>query len=153
MVLAVLGVIVGVLALGVSIWSVMSSRKTANVQAELQQRLLALEISREQTRARQAQSAQVRAAIKKTGARDWRLFVVNEGAVTARNVKVELDGAPLLTHTLVPRGQDELTKLGPGASVRYLLAPAMQKPMSVEARITWDDDSGETRFWESQLNL
>jgi hypothetical protein len=115
MVLAILGVVVGVLALGVSIWSVVSSRRTANRQAELQQRLLALEIGREEDRVRQAKSAKVRAAIQKTD-RDWRLLVMNEGEVTARNVKLELDGGPLLAHTLVPRGQDEVTKLGPGAS-------------------------------------
>lgn len=47
-----------------------------------------------------------------------------------------------MAHTLVPRGQQEVTMLGPGAHVRYLLAPAMGKPMTVLARVTWDDDSG-----------
>jgi hypothetical protein len=152
MVLAILGVVVAALALGVSIWSVVSSRRTANLQNELQQRLLALEIAREEERVRQAKSANLRAMIQKTG-RDWRLLVTNEGEVTARNVKVELDGGPLLVHTLVPRGQDEVTKLGPGAQARYLLAPTMGSPMRVDARVTWDDDSGEGRSWESQLNL
>ena len=101
----------------VSIWSVVSARRTANLQAELQQRL---EISREEDRVRQAKGAKLRAFIQKTG-RDWRLFVMNEGEVTARNVKLELDGGPLLAHTLVPRGQEEVTKLGPGAHARYLL--------------------------------
>jgi hypothetical protein len=75
------------------------------------------------------------------------------GTLRARNVKLELDGGPLLAHTLVPRGQEEVTKLGPGAHARYVLAPAMGKPMTVEARVTWDDDSGEGHSWESQLNL
>ena len=152
MVLGVLGFVIGVIALVVSIWSVVSARRTANVQNSLQERLLALETAREQDRVRQARSAQVRAVIQKTG-RDWRLIVVNDGPVVARNVKVELDDGPLLTHTLVPQGQDEVTKLGPGAQARYLLAPAMGKPMTVEVRITWDDDSAEARAWESQLNL
>ena len=68
------------------------------------------------------------------------------------NEGVELDGGPLLAHTLVPRGQDEVTKLG-RARVRYLLAPAMGKPMTVEARVMWSDDSGDGRAWESQLSL
>jgi hypothetical protein len=29
----------------------------------------------------------------------------------------------------------------------------MGKPMTVEARMTWDDDSGDGRAWESQLSL
>ena len=50
-------------------------------------------------------------------------MVMNYGPATARNVRVELNGGPLLSHTLVPRGQDEVTKLGPGAHARYLLTP------------------------------
>jgi hypothetical protein len=53
----------------------------------------------------------------------------------------------------VPRGQQELTKLGPGASARYLLAPTMGSAMNVDVRVTWDDDSGDGRSWESQQNL
>ena len=73
--------------------------------------------------------------------------------MVARNVRVELDGGPVLTHTFVPREQDEVTKLEPGAQARYLLAPAMGKPIVVDARVTWDDDSGDARLWESQLTL
>jgi hypothetical protein len=98
MIATIVGVVVAALALGVSIWSVVSTRRMAQRQTDLQERLLALEQDREQARARQAQSASVRAAIQKTG-RDWRLLVVNEGQATARNVKVELDGGPLLVHT------------------------------------------------------
>lgn len=152
MILGILSVVVAALALGVSIWSVVTMRRMAQRQTELQERLLALETSREDARSRQTQRANVRAAIQKTG-RDWRLIVLNEGPATARSLRVELDGGPLLAHTLVPRGQDEVTKLGPGASARYLLAPTMGSPMKVDARVTWADDSGDGRSWESQLSL
>ena len=66
---------------------------------------------------------------------------------------MELDGGPPMEHTLAPRGQDEVTMLGPGAHARYVLAPAMGKPMTVLARVTWDDDSGNGGVWESQLSL
>ena len=94
----------------------------------------------------------MRTAIQKSG-RDWRLIVVNDGPATARNVRVELDGGTLMAHTLVPRGQQEVTMLGPGVPARYLLAPAQGKPMVVNARIVWDDESGNGRSWESQLSL
>ena len=152
MILAILGVVVAALALGVSIWSVVTTRRMTERQTELQERLLALETARDEARARQTQCASVRAGIQKTG-RDWRLIVLNEGQATARNLKVELDDGPLLAHRLVPRGQEEVTKLGPGASARYLLAPTMGSPMTVDARVTWDDDSGAGRSWESQLSL
>ena len=150
--LSVLGFVTGLIALFVSIWSVLSARRTANIQNSLQERLLALETAREQDRQREARSAQVRAEVHRTG-RDWRLIILNEGSATARNVAIQLDGAPLMVHTLIPQGQEEVRMLGPGGSARYLLAPAMGKPMTVEARITWDDDSGEIRSWESQLSL
>jgi hypothetical protein len=152
MILGILGLAVGALALAVSVWSVVSSRRTASRQNELQQRLLTLEMGREETRTRQARSANVRAAIQNEG-QDWRLIVTNEGPAAARNVHVELDGGPLLAHALVPRGQDEVTRLGPGADARYLLAPAMGSPMTVDARVTWKDDSADERSWESQLTL
>jgi len=50
----------------------------ADRQTELQQRLLALEMAREETRARHARSANVRATVQKT-AQNWRLIIVNEG--------------------------------------------------------------------------
>jgi hypothetical protein len=54
--------VVGVLALIVSIWSAMSSRRIASRQNELQERMLALETAREEDRVREAQTAKVRAA-------------------------------------------------------------------------------------------
>ena len=152
MILGVFGIVIAALALGVSIWSVVSTRRTAQRQTELQERLLALETARDEARARQTQHASVRAAIQKTG-RDWRLIVLNEGPAPARNVRVELDGGPLMAHMLVPRGQDEVTLLGPGAHSRYLLAPAMGKPVTIHALVTWDDYSGNGCSWESQLSL
>jgi hypothetical protein len=79
--------------------------------------------------------------------------VLNEWQATARILKVELDDGPLLAHPLILRGQEEVTKLGSSASARYLLAPTMGSTMKVDARVTWDDDSGDRRSWESQLKL
>ena len=152
MVIGILGVVVAALALGVSIWSVVTTRLMAQRQTELQGRLLALEAARAEAQARETLRASVRAAIQKVGS-DWRLIVLNEGQATARKVMVELDGGPLLAHALVPRGQDEVTKLGPGTSARYLLAPTMGSPMKVNACVTWADDSGGERSWESELTL
>jgi hypothetical protein len=124
----------------------------ARRQTDIQERLLALETARDEAHSRHTQRANVRGAIQKSG-RDWRLIITNDGPAMARNIRVELDGGPMLAHTLVPRNQNEVTKLAPGVNARYLLAPAMGKPMTVEVRVTWDDDSGTGRSWESQLSL
>ncbi len=148
----VLGIVVAALALSASMWSVVSARRMSRHQAELQERLGALETARDEEHVRQSQRASVRATIRKVG-RDWRLIVLNEGPATAQDVKVELDGGPLFAHTLVPRGQGLVTTLRPGAYARYLLKPTMGRPMKVDACVTWNDASNQRRSWKSQLSM
>jgi hypothetical protein len=143
---------VAVLALGVSILSAVSSRNTAKRQNELQEQLLGLERNRDATRTREGRRANVRAAVQNAGG-DCRLIVMNEGPATAQNVRVELDSVPLFQHDLAVLGEQEVTLLGSGAYARYLLAPSLGSAPTVHARITWDDDSGEARSWESELTL
>lgn len=110
------------------------------------ERLLALEKERDEQNRLKARSAQVRAEISHFG-RDHHLVVVNDGAVTARNVTVLLDGHPMMQNRLVLRGQTEIKKLGPGVDVGYLLAVMMGSPDLLDVRITWEDDTGEPRSW------
>lgn len=152
------------LAVVVSVAAILASRQTANRQNALHERMVALEDARERDRLRQARSAEVRASIQRD-APHWRearlagkgpqywLVVRNDGSVTARNVRVLLDGRPVLEHPLVPRGENDITDLGPGADFRYVLAVTLGSARVLDARIEWQDDSDETRTWESQLKL
>lgn len=142
-----------VLAVVVSVWSVVSARRTAARQHDLQERLVALETTREADRVREARSAQVRAGNIEMGPGDYRLVVHNDGPATARNVKVLLDGAPALQHRLVVGNEEEISKLGPGVSINDILAVTMGAQRTLDARITWDDDTGEMRDWESELKV
>jgi hypothetical protein len=149
---AVVGLCIGVISLIMSAMSLISNRRMAERQSRLQERLIALESGRDQERQRQSRLANLRAAIERT-TEGWYLSVLNEGPASARNVAVQLDGVPLARHALFFTGQSEITKLGPRAYARYPLAVALQSQQTVDARITWDDDSSEPRSWESQLTL
>jgi hypothetical protein len=121
-------------------------------QNALQKRMLALENAREAERVKQARSAHVTASVL------WRrqerlLRIRNEGSATARNVRVLLDENPILEHGLITGGDEEVTVLGPGAEVAFILAIAQGDPGVVHVRIEWSDDSGDGRLWESQLKV
>lgn len=152
------------LAVLVSIVAIFFAWRTASRQNALQERMVTLEDARERDRLRQARSAEVRASIQREtphwrearlagkGQQYW-LVVRNDGSVTARNVDVLLDGRPALEHPLVPRGENDITDLGPGADFRYILAVTLGSARVLNARVEWQDDSGESRTWESQLKV
>lgn len=152
------------LAVLVSIAAIFFAWRTASRQNALHERMVALEDARERDRLRQARSAQMRASIHREsphwrearlagkGLQYW-LVVRNDGSVTARDVRVLLDGRPVLEHPLVPRGENEITDLGPGAEFRYILAVTLGSARVLNARIEWRDGSGEARTWESQLKV
>lgn len=101
-----------VAALVVSIVSAVAASVISRRQNALQERMLAFETAREESRLKQARSADVKAAVMKSG-RQFKLFVVNEGPIAAKNLRILLDGKPLLEHRLILRGEDEITMLGP----------------------------------------
>ncbi len=160
-----IGVVVAVTAIMVSTAAILVARRTASRQNELHARMLELETARERDRIRQTRSAELRASIQReephwkearladTGPRHS-LVVRNYGAVTARDVRVLLDGRPALEHSLVLRGEHDITVLGPGADFGYVLAVTFSSARVLGARIEWQDDSGESRrAWESQLKV
>ena len=154
---------VSILALLVSVASVIATWRTNSRQNQHQERLVNLETAREQDRQRLARSAEVRASIQR-GERHYRermvgrspqywLVIRNDGMTLARDVRVLLDGKPAIEHALIPRGETEITTIGPGTEYRYILAVSYQSPRIVDVLIQWDDDSGELRRWESQLKV
>ena len=154
---------VSVLALLVSAASAIATWRTNSRQIRHQERLVNLETARDKDRQRLARSAGVRASIG-PDEQDFRermigrspkywLVIRNDGMALARNVRVLLDGKPLVEHTLVRDSEEEITTIGPGTEHRYTLAVSLQPARIVDALIQWDDDSGEPRRWESKLKI
>lgn len=144
--------VISATALAVSILSLVVAYLVGRAQTSVQERLLALEATRERARLREGRRAKVTGQITKLGG-SHRLILRNDGGGSARQLRVRLDGGPVLEHPLVPRGQDEVGELGPGAEAGYLLARTWGSPGVVEVEISWDDDSGEAGLWRSQLSL
>ena len=69
----------------------------------------------------------------------------------ARNVQVLLDGKSLIDHKLV--GEEETTAIGSGTEHRYILKVSLNSAGIVDVLIRWDDDSDESRRWESKLKI
>ncbi len=143
------------LAVLVSMAAIFFAWRASSRQHALQERMLALEDAREHDRRKSARSAEVRASIQREALepQHYWLVVRNEGLVTARNVKVLLDGKSVLEHPLVPTNENEVKTLGPGAECRYFLTITMGASSVLDARIEWEDDSGQSRQWESQLKV
>jgi hypothetical protein len=147
-----ISLLVGVLALGVSVWAVLESRSVGQRQNKLQERLLSLESARERDRLLATRSAHLRASLEKD-AQFWNLVVVNDGPSEARSIQTHVDDKPLLEHALVPQGTREVTVLGAGARAPYLMAFTMGSEAVLAVRLEWEDDSGAPGRWSSQLKL
>jgi hypothetical protein len=151
-------------AVVVAVIALAFSARAASQQNALQERLLALENAREDDRLRLARSAEVRAIVNRgaVSEREARLLgktppcmlvVRNHGAVPARNLELLLDGAPVLSHSLILRGEDDVNMLGPGADFSYVLAVDQGAPRVLNVTIYWDDDAAQRRRWDSQLKI
>ena len=81
-------------------------------QVALQDRLTQIEQSREHAKLMQSPQAVIRAVLRKTDRGSWRLFVLNTGQGTARNVAIMLDGKPQLEHQAIPRGEQKARTIG-----------------------------------------
>lgn len=136
----------------VALISAVASYRLTKAQNRLQERLLALEGTRERARIRESRRARLIGRVVRFDT-NYRLVVSNEGSGIARRICTSLDGQPITQHPLVPAGQSQATELGPGAEAEYLLAVAMGRPNIVTVSLTWEDDSGEPGAWTSQLTL
>ena len=83
----------------------------------------------------------------------WLVIRNDDGMALARNIRVLLDGKPIIEHTLVSDGEEEITTIGAGTEHWYILAVSLQSARILDVLIQWDDDSGEPRRCESKLQI
>lgn len=135
----------------IAVWAIVVSRQTASRQTQLQERLLALEGSRERDRRLASTTAKVSAHFEgPTSTR--KLVIVNEGPSSARLISVTINGTPLMEHDRIPRGQQVVRNLGPGGRAAYLFSLTMGTPSVYTIAIEWEDDSGRPGSWSSELS-
>jgi hypothetical protein len=106
-----------------------------------QRRQLALENARERDRVRDQQKACLVAGRNKDG-----VWVSNEGAGTARNVEVLVDGEVISSSRL---NNAENARIGPEGILRYTVP--LPPLVHAEVEIRWEDDSGEPGYYTSTV--
>ncbi len=152
-------VLIALGALWFSVVAWLASREMQKKHLDLQTRFVAIEEGRDKT-AKEAQSkAAVRAELVKEQREDGRgyqrkLAITNDGPGVAKRIHVEMDGLSLEDHKRVVVRKDLLaSELAPKATVKYLVSAENPKPQFNEVKITWEDESGDTQEWKSQLTF
>ena len=154
----VVSAVIAVVAVMVAIVSGVKNHRLAKRNTELQERLLALEESRQGLTVLEGTKADVVADIVRGDGSGpaWRLEVENRGRAEARDITVLLEGQPILEHPGLERAakqglNTELHHLSAGGSFRYVLAPSLECRPPWELKITWTDDSGEAGAYRTTL--
>ena len=145
------GIAVSAVSAGVAIYAVIISRRT-------QGRLLEIEESRERERLEEKDKAILVAQLVRQGTtrvRDRRalLRIENKGCCEARNIVVEIDGAPFLQHEIAFPNQSDPRVIGPGAHFDYQLITHDGTPPSIGVAIGWTDDSDEQGSYRTTLTF
>jgi len=147
--------LLSVIAIIVSILAFRKSLKTQN-------RLVDIEEVREKDRLAEKNKANLTAkiikeALPRSGSikidTNYYLQIENKGSSEARDVKVVLDGKPLLEHPTILKNIEEITQVGPNTDFRYLLVLSMQGRPPSNIEIEWEDDSGEPGNYSTTLTL
>ncbi|HWF60281.1 MAG TPA: hypothetical protein VN666_08215 [Nitrospira sp.] len=90
--LAVGGVIISALSLGVSAIAIYTSWQANRQAIAAQRRILEIEEQREHDRQRSELQASLLPQLRKTNKHSYRLYLVNSGKGIAHNIRVRLDG-------------------------------------------------------------
>ena len=132
--------IVSVVALAVSIWAILTSRRANKRSQKAQARLLALEESRERDRVLHGRQARVRASMER-GNGGWEVIIVNDADAAARNLELIMDDKPLFEHPALGRkGLSPPALIGAQGSISYPLATTGSCKPPFRLKIRWEEN-------------
>jgi hypothetical protein len=77
--------------------------------------------------------------------------ISNEGEAGAWDVRVILDGKPLLEHPIISIGEKEVRKINRREEVKYIAKVTLACAPPYDISIQWNDESGEDRQYRSTL--
>ncbi len=146
---ACVSAITAILAIPLSLYALCQSRKALKGQ----QRIVEIEEERERDRRIAGKQADLRASIVETSKSTYRLRVQNQGAASARNLRLEMDGTPFAQHEAAFEDHPLPDLVGAHSEIRCLLGLHNGLLPPFEVRITWDDDSDENRVYETTLTF
>lgn len=144
--------IVGVLALGVSVWAIVESKGATRKTVLLGERMLHIERVRERDRHAEARRAKV-VAFMDGPSNERKLFIKNEGVATAREISIRIDGVPPSNHQSLLDAGPPSGVLGPRAQFGMRLLCVANSPRSLGVVVVWEDESGAPGRWASDLSF
>jgi HAMP domain-containing protein len=147
------GLLVAIVALAVSVVSLVRARRVEGDQKSL--RRVTEELTRKQLEAMGGQEiaakrARVVASLEKTGQSSWKFFLTNYGPAVARHVTFELidcEHSPLIRNDVAEKIPVRI--LQPGSQISLIAAITMGTPRALHAKVGWtneDDTSTEKEF-------
>lgn len=145
------GVVISALSLLVAILAIIKSGRAQQEANAAQRRIVEIEEQREQHRQRESTQAKLRPELRQSGQHSYRLYLVNTGAVEARNIRIEMDGVPLAEHPAAVRNDLLPDLVGPDGEISCLLGLHMGCTPPFKIKITWDDTSAKERTYCSTL--
>jgi hypothetical protein len=113
---------------------------------KLSQRLLKMEEDRDQEAKRRNSKASVTVTLKGNC-----LHLTNEGPAAARSIALKLDGYLLGEHPNIGARDTSLDDLDPGGTQIIGASQTLGSSPIQFAEITWQDASGDTGSWNTQL--
>lgn len=143
-----------VLSAGSLIVSVVALWKSSHAQHEAnaaQKRLVEIEEQREKDRQAESGQAKLRPELRKTSRGSHRLYIVNQGDVEARNIRVEVEDTPLIGHAAAVQGNPMPGFVGPHCEISCQLGLHHGCAPPFKIRIRWDDDLCKDQQIETAL--
>ena len=133
---------VSVLALGVSVWAIIKSRRASRRSLQTNNKMLYIEKERDRDRQDEARCAKLIPKfehLQQFGR--YALHIINSGASEARDVAVVLKEKPISELKNIEPKNSQIPKIGSGSEVIYNWPCANNPPPPFPLEITWSHDS------------
>lgn len=149
--ISVSGLVLSAGSLVVSVVALLKSNHAQHEANVVQKRLVEIEEQREKDRKAELVQAKLRPELRKTSRGSHRLYIVNQGDVEARNIRVEVDDKPLIEHAAAVRGDSLPDFVGPHCEISCLLDLHFGCAPPFKIRVRWDDDLRKDKKIETIL--
>jgi len=135
--------------------SFIALRRSIHAQNEanaIQKKLVFIEEQREYDRKTRTLQARLCAELRKKIKGYW-LYLINFGEAEAHNVRIKLDGIPLINHPAAVQGMHIPSFIGPNSEVGCPLSITQDCYPPFEVEIKWDDNYSKDRIYRSTLTF
>jgi len=148
--------LVALIALGISIWSLLRARCVQAKQLEFEAITAALakkQLELLESEEQEEEQAHVTAELVKVGRTDFRFVITNQGPATASDVTFEIDPTSPDNPLAANEAERKLPypSLQPGQSFTLIAALHMGSAMAYDTHLTWRNPDGSTD--ENKLHL